>query len=126
MKTKELELNTRRLKPGEKATLSDPRIERVLGFLAAKQFLVVPGVIPHPRARLPIEDVLHVARTVEPRVFEVFPAAYIRYPKSFLHIHKIPMELRNIIRAIRLGEKEFTGFGGIEYTRMKRWAERHE
>ena len=125
MKTNELEQNARRMKPGKKATLSDRRVCRVLGFLAAKGLLVIPGILPCHRARLSIEDVLHVARRVEPRVFEVFPAAYLRYPKSFLHINKIPVELRNIIRAIRLGEKECDGFAGIEYTRMKRWADRH-
>jgi len=98
--------------------------KRVLGFLAAKGLLIVPGIVPLPRIKLTVKDAVHVAQHVEPRILEVLPAAVIHFPDSFQGMEALPAELDEIIRAIREGREHHRDFRGIEYRRMKKWADK--
>lgn len=97
---------------------------KVIGFLVAKGLLVDPTIEPLPGAKLDVRDVLEVAEHIEPRVLEVFPAALLKFPRTFTKIEKLPSELREIVHAIRCGERRDTVYRGIRYADMLRWAEK--
>ncbi len=96
----------------------------VIGFMVAKGFLIAPQFKPRPNAKLNIKDVLWVAEHVEPRVLEVFAAAYLHFPRAFVGTHALPEELQDIIELIRRGADRGPDYCGIAYHAMRRWAER--
>ncbi|RIL08837.1 MAG: hypothetical protein DCC75_07935 [Proteobacteria bacterium] len=99
------------------------RAQTVLGFLAARGFLIIPGITPQPRARVAVSDLLWVAEQIEPRVLEVFPLAFIHYPKSFTDKDKIPPGLQQVIQALKLNLREGPNFGGIPFETFRRAAD---
>ena len=62
--------------------------EKVLGFLKAKGLLIAPDITPMPSIKLDAQEVYEFALKYEPRVLEVFPAALIHFPSTFLHRKK--------------------------------------
>lgn len=104
--------------------MSDEELERrVLGFFVAKGLLIDPLTHPLPRVKLDIRDVIQVADKVEPRVFEVLPAALIHFPESFMNLEALPAELAELVDAVRRGEERTDAYKGIHYRDMKRWAD---
>jgi hypothetical protein len=83
MTDKEILEKAKKLAAQHRARLQEPRVQRVLGFFAAKNLLIIPWIKPRPRVKLKREDVLYVSKYVEPRVGKVFPEAMARFPKSF-------------------------------------------
>lgn len=98
------------------------RVRRVMTFFVEIGLLDTNWLKPLKANVLKIEDVLWVAKNIEPRVLEVFPAALIHYPKSFLGLDKLPLELRKIIDNIRLGRAVDGMYKGIEIKKMAFWA----
>ncbi len=98
-----------------------PAVRRVFGFLSSIGLLRTPENHEGRKStKLSLRDVLKAGK-VEPRVFEVLPAAMYAYPKSFLHQETLPEELQIIIKALHAGEERTTSYGGITYKEMKRW-----
>lgn len=122
MRPKELVKKAQRLR--EEATLRkrDQRYLRVIGFLKAKGLLFDENILPKANVKLDIKDVLWVGEKVEPRVLEVFPAAFLHFPKTFFNTKAIPRELVEIIAAIRNKVDLDQTFRGIEFKKMNHWA----
>lgn len=108
-----------RLAAEARKRFQSPRAQRVLGFLVAKGFLIVPLVLPKPQVKLKIEDVLWVGQHVEPRVLEVLPAALIHYPSSFRNMSKLPQELLEVVRALKAMKEDGPNYGEITYRQFK-------
>jgi hypothetical protein len=100
------------------------KAKRVLGFLIAKGFLRADDIEPLPNAKIRVKDALWVAEHVEPRVLEVFPAAYLHFPRAFIGHKDLPEEIRRIIQAIRNQQAEMEDYRGIRFEEMVRWANR--
>ncbi len=100
-----------------------PWAERVLSFLVKKGLLVVNRRLAPFRGQIPIKELLRAGREIEPRVLEVFPAAYLHFPRSFCGHHDIPPGLLAVIEAIRRKEQTHADYRGIPYAAMLRWAE---
>lgn len=102
--------------------LKDPRAIRVLGFFVAKGLLIGRKILPKGNVKLNLKDVYWVGNHVEPRVFEVLPAAMLHFPKTFIGGAHAPAELLEVIRAIQLGEKNGPDFMGMRFRDMRKWA----
>ena len=102
----------------------DRRTQHVMGFLLAKGLLVGEDIPLRGEAKLDVEDVLWVGRNVEPRVLEVFPAALIHFPRTFLRTARIPRALKEVVAAIKAGDKRGPDFEGMRYRDMKKWADK--
>ena len=100
----------------------DQRFKKVLGFFVAKGLLFTKAVEPQPTVKLDVADVLWVGEHIEPRVFEVLPAALLHFPKTFLHQEKLSDEFVGIIERIKKDVKEGPDFQGISYLKMRHWA----
>ena len=98
------------------------KTREVLGFFRAKKLLFLNYVEVNHRPILHIADVLWVGKNVEPRVFEVLPAALLRYPSRFTHLEEMPKVLVDIINAIREDKELHITFYDIPYSKMKHWA----
>jgi len=104
-----------------KLNQKDVRFQRTMAFLKAKGLLDTNlNIKPHLRGRLKLNDVLWAARNVEPRIIEVLPAAMLHFPKNFTGI--APQELKKILVCIQHGDNEGPDFEGLEYKKMKFWA----
>ncbi len=88
----------------------------------AKGLLVGEDVPLHGDAKLDVEDVLWVGAKVEPRVFEVLPAALIHFPRTFIRKAMIPAQLAEVISAIKAGKTSGPDFRGMRYRDMRKWA----
>ncbi len=102
--------------------LNSERAENTLGFLIAKGYLKYPKIKSKHKVILRIKDVLWVARNVEPRVLEVFPAALLHFQNNFIGIEEMPKELQTIIEKIKNGSELPLKYKGIECSKMKYWA----
>lgn len=96
--------------------LKDRRTIRVVQFLQAKGFLFA---FPKPRWRgkLKLIDCLWVGTHVEPRVLEVLPAAYLRFPGHFQD--KPHGDFGELIEAIQ--SNHFLDFRGIPFEQLSVW-----
>jgi len=101
---------------------ADPRYRRVMGFLVAKGFMMATDIAPLPTVKISLADAVWVGETLEPRVFEVLPAALAHFPRSFLGRAEMPEELKGVLRCMARGESAGPSFRGIPYDRMLRWA----
>lgn len=107
-----------------KKTLKDPRTHKVLGFFIAKKYLLgTHRFSAFKNVKLSIEDVLWVAQNFEPRVLEVFPAAFLHFPRTFIFSDHMPDQLKLIISKIKRNDPDGPDFKGIRYHNMKRWAD---
>src|SRR5580692_7437083 len=100
MKTKDVLKRAKDLQEKNKVRKLDPRYKKVLGFLTAKGLLFDETIEPRPNVKLDMKDVFWVAEKVEPRVFEVLPAALLHFTKTFFNTEVIPNDLKEIIEAI--------------------------
>jgi hypothetical protein len=104
----------------ERAMKTD-RFQNVLCFLNQKGLLKTherPRVIRNRKI-----DILDIfwAKQFEPRILEVFPAAFIHFESEFKNIEKIPKKLQEIIFKIKEEKQKGPEFYGIKYKDMKRW-----
>ena len=102
----------------------DPRRNRLLGSVFAKGLLVGEGIAHRGDVKLDVKDVFWVGENVEPRVFEVLPAALIHFPKTFLGKAHIPDTLRQVVDSIVSEKREGLDFRGMRYRDMRKWANR--
>ena len=102
----------------------DPRTQRVLGFFMAKGLLVGHDIPHKGHVKLDLEEVFWVGDRVEPRVFEVLPAAMVHFPKTFIGKAQAPEGLTHVIRAIQAGDAEGPDFRGMRFRAMRKWANR--
>lgn len=122
MKTRKMVKKAKELNERTKLRKADPRYRKVLGFLKAKGLLFDETVRPRPNIKLDVIDVLWVAENLEPRVLEVFPAALIHFNKTFFNTQVLPDALNKIIESIRKRSDLDTIYKGIEFKKMKEWA----
>jgi len=97
------------------------RYQNILCFLYSKGLIVLtktPRIIRN--RKISISDILWAGK-YEPRILEVFPAAYIHFTSKFTDTKKIPKELKLIIYQIKNNEAKGNDYKGIEYRAMKRW-----
>jgi hypothetical protein len=123
MKADEIVKRAKALKAKRVKVRGDIRYLKVMGFLKAKGLLFDETIKPRPIVKLDVKDVLWVGKNVEPRVLEVFPAAYLHFTRTFLNTDEIPDELWQIIEAIRLRRDLDVDYEGIHFNKMRRWAE---
>lgn len=98
---------------------------RVLGFFVGKGLLWVNYPMTPFFGKIRIEDVLWVAEEVEPRVLEVFPAAFLHFPKTFIGRHDLPEDLREVVTKVRDGNFEpHEVYKGIRLDAMAKWNNR--
>ena len=102
----------------------DSRTQRVLGFFLAKGLLVGEDIPRRGNTKLDLDDVFWVGDNVEPRVFEVLPAAMIHFPKTFIGRAQAPADLVEVIQAIKAGQKTGPDFRGMRFRTMRKWANR--
>jgi hypothetical protein len=100
------------------------KADPILGFLVRKGFLLTNIETTYSGQKLNVLDVITVAEEVEPRVYEVLPAALIHFPATFLHREQLPPELASIITAIKKGLNSYQDYKWVKYKDMKRWADR--
>lgn len=106
-----------------KLNRKDKRFQKTIGVLKAKGFLQTNLDIPaRTGAKIYLEDALWAGRNVEPRILEVLPAAIIHFRTNFLGLENAPPEIQNLLKAIRNNKKDGPDFEGIEYKKMKHWA----
>jgi len=102
----------------------DPRFLNAMAFLVAKGFLKTNLEIPSlPNLKLSVDDMIWAGENGEPRILEVLPAAVLRLSKHFdLDPQKHP-QLATIVDQLRRRELEGLSFHGIEYQKLRVWAE---
>ena len=102
--------------------LYDERSRRVLGFLVAKGLLINPLYDRMPSAKFSLDELMWVAKNVEPRVIEVLPAVILHFRSVWSKKPLLPDNLRVIVAAIKEGRSSGPDFGFIKYKDMFRWA----
>ncbi len=102
---------------------ADMRFKKTIALLTAKGLLQTNQDIPaRTGTKLDLKDALWAGRNVEPRILEVLPAAILHYRANFLSLENIPNELNEVLQAIRNNLEHGPNFEGIEYLKMKNWA----
>lgn len=113
--------NLRIQKEKENKLLEEERFVNILLFLKNKGLLLLNKELKTIRnKKINVKDILDLAR-IEPRVIEVFPAAYIRFESKFVNASAIPDELNRIIKELRQGIDGKNEFMGISQKQMLRW-----
>lgn len=110
------------LSKAQKDFFVDRRYLDTIGFFKAKGLLWSERVKANHNVKLDLVDVLWVAENVEPRVYEILPAAFLHYPRSFFNIKALPKEMKQIIFSIKKNMDLDFYFKGIRYQDMLRWA----
>ena len=105
-------------------TWIDRAEKKVIGFLAAKGLLYDPQAVPMPTAKLSAKEVLAVAENIEPRVYEVLPAAILHFPRSFVRLESFPKDILEVVEALKKGVADYDDVRGMRYKGIKRWADR--
>jgi hypothetical protein len=101
----------------------DPRFIKTMALLKAKGLLdTTLPILPLPSVRIDIKDALWAAKYVEPRILEVLPAAILHFNKNFIGLEHVPEELKIILQKIKANEVDGPDIDGIEYKKMKFWA----
>ena len=99
----------------------DPRYLKVMGFLVGKGLLISPEIRPIYKVKLRTQDVVWVAQMLEPRVWEVLPAAMLHYPRSFADRKRLPADIFRVLSELRSGGPGID-FMGVPFLQIKRWA----
>ncbi|OUR97377.1 hypothetical protein A9Q84_13715 [Halobacteriovorax marinus] len=98
------------------------RYQNVLYFLYSKGFFKLvnkPRIIRNKK--IDILDILWASK-IEPRILEVFPAAFIHFKSKFSNIDALPKGLEKIINQIKTNSDLGHDYKGISYIDMKRWS----
>jgi len=103
----------------------DPRAQKVMGFLVGKGLLWTNQNIEPFFGKIMLEDAFWVAENVEPRVYEVLPAAMVHFPKTFIGIQHIPEKLKMILDALQKQKPiEIDEWKGIPIRNIVKWTNR--
>lgn len=123
--TKDKTIKAFKKKANELATKrKDLRFQKTMALLKAKGLLDTNLAIePRPSLRLDIRDVLWAGQHVEPRILEVLPAAILHFPKNFIGVENAPKEFLQVLEYIKKNMKKGPDFEGLEYDKMKFWAD---
>ena len=121
MKSDEILRRARALEKKRERYVRDIRTRRVLSFLNAKALLISTDATERVREKIPLSDFLWVGAHVEPRVFEVLPAALHRFPSAFKMPVHMPKDLDTVMKAIAKSEAG-PSFRGIPFHLIERWA----
>lgn len=100
---------------------TDPRYIRTIGLLSGKGMLLAPNVSLAPSAKVAVSDAYWVATHIEPRVWEILPAAVLHFPRSFIGAHAFP-ELMEVVSQLKR-EQVGNDFKGVPFNQIKRWAD---
>lgn len=120
-----MKIDFEKLKKEKKAkdrAMATDRYQNILNFYYQKGLLKLtekPRLIRNQKIH--IKDILWAAK-YEPRILEVFPAAFIHFKSKFDGIEKLPKALEDTILHIENKEKSGPDYKGILYKDMKRWA----
>jgi predicted DNA-binding protein len=100
----------------------DPKYLKVMGFLVAKGFLHTNTAIAlYPNENINLKEAIWAGRNVEPRILEVLPAAYERFPKHFYGNRDIIEKLEQIIDCVKQKGDRKIDFCGIPVEKLKPW-----
>jgi hypothetical protein len=105
--------------------MNDEKLKNIFGFFVNKGLLYGDVKKPVSTFKIEIEDIFYIGENIEPRVLEVFPAALIHFPKTFIGKSKIPKEMNEIIKNIKKNKKTGPNYKHIEYKNMYRWAQKN-
>jgi len=108
----------------DKRKRRDPRFLDTMGLLVAKGFLATNyDILPKPNIRINIDDAIWAGKNFEPRILEVLPAAVVRLKRHFLIVENEHEDLLDLVGQLKKREKRGNDFFGIEYRKLRRWAE---
>lgn len=107
------------------ALRSDKRYTEVIAFLAAKGLLQSNNIDAQYKRgqKIPLKNFLWAATNLEPRIYEVLPAAILHFPSSISLRENMPEELKQVLIALRTGENDGPGYMHASYSELKRWAD---
>ncbi|MCB9026435.1 MAG: hypothetical protein H6625_08980 [Bdellovibrionaceae bacterium] len=106
-----------------KLNRTDIRFTKTIALLKAKGLLRTnQPITARTGARVELRDAIWAGRNVEPRILEVLPAALLHYRANFIGLENIPPKLEEVLKAIRNNAELGPNFEGIEYAKMKSWA----
>jgi hypothetical protein len=100
----------------------DPRYLQTMTFLTRKGLLKTNQNFDVHRPRIDANDAVWAGVHVEPRIIEVLPAAILHFPKTFTGLDALPKTLIEILYLIQEDATEGPDFHGIEFNKMKFWA----
>ncbi len=106
-----------------KLNRKDARFTKAIAFLKAKGLLDTNLPIrPVTGMKMQLNDVIWAGKNVDPRIFEVLPAAILHYRRNFLGAEKLPKDLEQVLKAIRNNADLGPAFEGVPFEKMKHWA----
>jgi len=101
----------------------DLRFKKTIALLKGKGLLDTNLKIhPTPQIRIDVQDALWAGRNVEPRILEVLPTALLHYRGNFLNTNPLPVELEEVLKALRNDALHGPDFEGVPFEKMKHWA----
>lgn len=101
----------------------DSRVARVLGFLKAKGLLLVDWLPARRSIKFNLADALWVGENVEPRVLELLPAVVVHFPKTVTNMDKLPRELTQIIKLLKVQAPTGPSYQDFSYEQFRIWTE---
>lgn len=103
----------------------DRRYVNVIAFLAAKGLLLSNTIEANyiRGIKIPLKDFLWVAKNIEPRVYEVLPAALIHFPSTITEKEKMKADLESVCKALLGHQSNGPGYMHASYEDIKRWAD---
>ena len=97
----------------------DPRIWRTIDFFARKGF-IRNSPLPRPyRGLLSLDDVLWACAHAIPELYEMVPAARLKFPKHLLG--RAPDDLRAVLNALRANEPRGPAYHGHAFPVIAAW-----
>jgi hypothetical protein len=124
MKREELLKKIRRRARQDEKNRRDLRFLDTMAFFVAKGFLKTNMRLPlRPNTRVRLDDAIWAGQNVEPRIFEVLPAAILRLGRHFDLDADKHADLAHTVAQLRGREEHGDSFQGIPYAKLKVWAE---
>lgn len=123
MKTNDFLKKIKKKAERNKLNRKDIRFRKTMAFLKGKGLLDTNlPIAPAPGLRLNLRDAIWAGKHVEPRILEVLPAAMIHYRNNFLGFDRLPIDLDDVLKAIRKNKKNGPDYEGVPFEKMKHWA----
>jgi hypothetical protein len=100
----------------------DPRFRRAVKFFALKGY-VMTSLIPRIsyRGKLSVGDLIWACENVEPRLFEILPAALICFAGHFDAQEIWPQDLCKVVQALKAGSQDGPDFRKHSYRAIQLW-----
>ncbi len=107
------------------ALRNDKRYTEVIAFLSAKGLLESNKIKAHYKRgqKIPLTHFLWAAKNLEPRIYEVLPAAILHFPTSIESPdNDLPEDLAAILKHLKTGKNEGPTYKHADYSLIKKWA----